>query len=152
MEKLGKLNLKQSGLFEIEVNDDGECIVLDTQDIELPLKFQKMYEDCEKALKEYNLQLAVINKKKTVNKGLLTNKDIERVKLEKKLYNTMRGVMDSVLGKDACKKIFGDRNYVDMFDDLMEALNPFLESIGVFKKEVKEVIAEKYSNSDEDTI
>ena len=152
MEKLGRLNLQQKGLFEIEVNDNGETIVIDTEDIEFPLKLQKLYEDVEKYEKEYNLQLAVINKKKEVNKGLLTNKEIESVKLAKKLFTNTRSAIDGVLGINACQKIFGDRNYVGMLDDLLEALSPMLEKIGMHNKSAEDAIKEKYAETADDTI
>lgn len=152
MEHLGKLELKQSGLFVIEVNDNGDTIVIDREDPNYLLKFQKMYEDVEKLEKEYKLKSKVIEKKEEKSLGLITNKDVDNVKLYNETMKKMRSIIDGVLGKNACQKIFGDRNYFGMLDDLLEALSPFLEKIGILNKDTKEAVIEKYSKKDDDTI
>ena len=152
MEKLGKLQLAHSGLYEIEVNDEGETIILDAEDIELPLKLNKMLEDCEKAEKQANLQSKVIDKKEVKQKGIITNIDEEYVKLYKKAYADIRKAIDGFLGAGACQKIFGDRNYLSMWKDLMEALNPHLQKISVFQNDTKQIIAKKYGENDEDVL
>ena len=152
MENIGKLELAHSGLYEIEVNDNGDTIVLDAEDIELPLKLNKMLEDCEKAEKKAILQSKVIDKKKVEQKGLITNHDEEYVKLYKQAYTELRKAIDGFLGEGACQKIFGRRNYLSMWKDLMEALNPHLQKIGALQNNTKDIIAQKYGNNDEDVI
>ena len=151
-EKLGRLELANTGLYEIEVNDKGESIFIDAEDVELPLKLNKMIEDCEKAEKKANLQAKVIDKKPIENIGICTNHDIEYSKLYKQAYIEMRKAIDSFLGEGACNKIFGKRNYISMWRDLMEALNPHLQKIGVLQNDTKEVIAQKYGSNDDDVI
>lgn len=152
MEKLGKLQLANSGLYEIEVNDNGESIFIDAEDVELPLKLNKMIEDCEKAEKKANLQTKVIDKKPVKQIGICTNHDVEYSKLYKQAYIEIRKAIDNFLGEGACQKIFGKRNYISMWRDLMEALNPHLQKIGVLQQDTKDIIAEKYGESDEDVL
>lgn len=152
MEKLGKLQLANSGLYEIEVNDKGETIIIDAEDIELPLKLNKMIEECERAEKNAKLQGKVIEKKEAKKIGLLTTQDIEYVKLYKKAFVEIRKAIDGFLGDGACQKIFGDRNYLSMWKDLITALEPHLNKMSVFQKDTKDIIAEKYGDSDEDVL
>lgn len=152
MENLGKLQLAHSGLYKIEVNDAGETITIDAEDIELPLKLNKMIEDCEKIEKQVNLQSKVIDKKEVKQKGLITNIDEEYVKLYRKSYIELRKAIDGFLGDGACQKIFGDRNYLSMWKDLLEALNPHLQKITVLQKDTKDIIAEKYGDNSGDVL
>lgn len=149
MKNLGKLDIAKSGLYEIEVNDNGDTIVIDAENIELPLLLNKMIEDCEKIENQTKLQAKVIDKKEVVQKGLITNIDEEYVKLYKKAYAQYRQAIDSFLGKGACQKIFGNRNYLSMWRDLMEALSPHLEKINVLQNDTRDIIAEKYTEPDE---
>lgn len=152
MNKAGKLELNQSHLYEVEVNDNGDTIVFNREDITFPLKIQKMYEDCEKLEKETKLKLKAIEKKPNTKKGYLGTRDIEFLNLTNKTFGKMRTIMDGVLGKGACQKIFGDTNYLSMYEDLMDALNPILEEIGLKDKSVKEAVIEKYSEEDDGVI
>lgn len=152
MENLGKLQLAHSGLYKIEVNDAGETITIDAEDIELPLKLNKMIEDCEKIEKQVNLQSKVIDKKEVKQKGLITNIDEEYVKLYRKSYIELRKAIDGFLGDGTCQKIFGDRNYLSMWKDLLEALNPHLQKITVLQKDTKDIIAEKYGDNSGDVL
>lgn len=152
MENLGKLQIAHSGLYEIEVNDNGETIIIDAEDIELPLKLNKMIEDCEKIDKQTKLQLKVIEKKEVKQKGVITNIDEEYVKLYRKSYGELRKAIDGFLGAGACQKIFGDRNYLSMWQDLLEALNPHLQKISVLQRDTKDIIAEKYGDTGGDVL
>ena len=52
--------------------------------------------------------------------------------------------MDMFLGEGACQKIFGDKNYPDMFSDLGEQLKPHLEKMGVSVKQLREKTLQKH--------
>lgn len=150
MEKLN-LDIKK-GLYEIEVNDKGETIVFDTEDIELPFKFNDAYLKVEQLTKDLTRKEALIEKQKECSHGLVSNKDEKRRQLYKEFYKQMREAMDEFLGEGGVQKIFGDRNYPDMYNDLFDALKPHLEKIGISSKKSIERIEQKYSESDEDVL
>ncbi len=152
MSDIAKLRIESKGLYEIEVNDKGETIVFDTEDIELPFKLNETILSIEKIEKQIKLQEKVIEKKEIRKKGILTNVDEEYRKLYKKAFSDMRKAMDCFLGEGACQKIFGNRNYVSMWDELLEQLKPHLEKIGILKADTNKLIAEKYGDKDEDVI
>ena len=150
---LEKLNLDiKKGLYEIEVNDKGETIVFDTEDIELPFKFNDAYLKVEQLTKDLTRKEALIEKQKECSHGLVSNKDEKRRQLYKEFYKQMREAMDEFLGAGGVQKIFGDRNYPDMYNDLFDALKPHLEKIGISSKKSIERIEQKYSESDEDVL
>ena len=150
MEKLN-LDIKK-GLYEIEVNDKGEKIVFDTEDIELPFKFNDAYLRVEQLTKDLTRKEALIEKQKECSHGLVSNKDEKRRQLYKEFYKQMREAMDEFLGAGGVQKIFGDRNYPDMYNDLFDALKPHLEKIGISSEKSIERIEQKYSESDEDVL
>ena len=48
----------------------------------------------------------------------------------KKLPKELREIMDSFLGTNACQKIFGDRNYYEMYEDLFVEMSKPQEELG----------------------
>ena len=60
----------------------------------------------------------------------------------------MRNALDCFLGDGGCQKIFGDRNYPSMINDLLEALQPHLEKLDLSYESTSERIKEKYGNDD----
>ena len=48
--------------------------------------------------------------------------DKELTTIEDSMFKEMRYAMDKFLGEGACQKIFGNRNYYTMFDDLLKEL------------------------------
>lgn len=150
MEKL-ILDTKK-GLYEIEVNDKGETIVFDTEDIDLPFKFNDAYLKVEELTKELSRKEALIDKQKESAHGLVSNKDEKRRQLYKEFYRQMRAAMDELLGEGGIQKIFGDRNYPDMYNDLFDALKPHFEKIGISTQNAVERIEQKYKDADEDVL
>ena len=57
--------------------------------------------------------------------------------------------MDAFLGAGACQKIFGDRNYVEMYDDLFDQLAPHFEKMKLNSEGITARIKAKYSKKDD---
>lgn len=147
-----KLNLSKKHLYEIEVNDNGDTIVFDTNDLELPFKFNDAIIEIEKIQQYIKGQEVIISKKPNEAHGVLTTHDEELRKLYKNSFAKMRKAMDMFLGEGGCQKIFGDRNYLSMFDDLAEALQPHLEKMGMSINKSIESIEKKYGDNDGDVL
>ena len=73
-----------------------------------------------------------------MNKGLKFSKELEYIKSEKI--------------KNACQKIFGDRNYIEMFEDLFDALAPHLEKMQLNSEAINKRIIEKYTKNSKNVI
>ena len=105
------LRIKKNNIYTIEVNDEGETIEFDLEDISLRAKLFQALDKIKEIENEFYEK----------SKDLKTEKDIANAELY--FFQQLREAMDSFLGEGACRKIFGDRNYYSMFDDLFKELN-----------------------------
>lgn len=150
-----KIRIKSKNEYVIEVNDNGDTISFDLTDPELMLKFdrafnkvkeiEKVYHQKEKEISEREIQDGIVE-------GILTNTEREIQEFAVKCFKDMRNAFDEFLGKNGCQKIFGDKNYVSMYDDLIEALEPHFEKMGLNAKKLKNEVIDKYKDKDEEIL
>ncbi len=145
-----KLRIENENKYEIEVNDDGETISFNIDDPSLMLKVEKAYEDVNKISNFAKSEMALISKRKDIPGKILSKNNRDTLRIYDKMYNDMRKAMDGLLGKGACQKIFGDTNYLNMFDDLFKELIPHFENMGLNAEKFIDSIKSKYAVSDED--
>ena len=145
------LRIERKDIYTIEVNDKGETIEFDLVDVELPFKCEKAWAEYDKIAKDLQAQLVIINKQEDrKQKGkLLTLKEEKTLEAYRKAFTEMRVAMDGFLGEGACQKIFGDRNYLEMFNDLFDALKPHLEKMELTSRGIFERIKNKYGKKDD---
>lgn len=145
------LRVAKKDVYIIEVNDAGETIEFDLVDISLPMRFNKAYLDVEKSLRWLEGQIALKDKETGDSEkvGLLTKGEEKLLKAWDKAFRDMRKAMDNFLGEGGCQKIFGDRNYLEMWSDLFDALEPHIEKMGIRNEDIKNRIKAKYSKQDE---
>lgn len=135
-----KLRVEKDNVYKIEVNDKGECIEFDLLDIELPIKLINASEELKKQKRIYNGKIKSLNKQENNPKNLM----LKQYELDKEFCQTMRKVLDSFLGENACQKIFGNTNRIGMFDDFFIQLEPHLDKIAINVEKIKENLLEKY--------
>lgn len=145
------LRVAKKDVYIIEVNDAGETIEFDLVDISLPMRFNKAYLDVEKSLRWLEGQIALRDKEASDSEkvGLLTKGEEKLLKAWDKAFKDMRKAMDNFLGEGGCQKVFGDRNYLEMWSDLFDALEPHIEKMGIRNEDIKNRIKAKYSKQDE---
>ena len=145
------LRIERKDIYTIEVNDNGETIEFDLVDVELPFKCERAWAEVNKISKELQAQLVIISKQEDSkqNGKLLTKKEELTLDAYRKAFKEMRVAMDSFLGAGACQKIFGDRNYLEMFNDLFDALKPHLEKMELNSQGILERIKAKYGKKDD---
>lgn len=156
-----KLRIKNNDLYKIEVNDDGEYIEFDLSDIGLPYKCYEALEkitNMEKEVLEEEKKLKELAKNDT-DPFSENNKKVASFELE--TYKKMREIMDGFLGENACQKIFGNRNYPLMFDDLIKELSrkrpelgnkSHFDKMGFKSNEINNRIMNKYKKNKERVI
>jgi len=105
------IKIQKKDIYKIKVNDKGEYIEFDLADISLRAKCYDALDELEKLQDEFS------EKFKTIKD------DKELAYIEKEMFQKMRNAMDVFLGEGACQKIFGDRNYYEMFNDLIRELS-----------------------------
>jgi len=144
--------IEKKDIYQIEVNDKGEYIEFDLLDLSLKFKCLEALEKIEKIKKNALTQEKAINKRQDVKGKYLTKNQEDILELYKKTFKEMREAMDLFLGHGACQKIFGNRNYIEMFDDLFEQLEPHLKKIDISMESINKRIAEKYSKNKKNVI
>lgn len=140
------LRIEKDNLYVIEVNDAGETIEFDLDDtIGLQNKLIKCYTEITKIKDEFDVKTDELSKKEydEQTEGI-SQQDIDRVNLEVDFYAKSRECIDMFLGKGACQKIFGDRNFPDMFDKLFDKLKPDIEKMGLSVKNIQKNLVNKY--------
>ena len=145
------LRIEKRDIYTIEVNDNGDTIEFDLVDVELPFKCSRAFNEIERIKSELKAKLVIIDKKQDhkLKDSIMTANEEARINAYKDAYIAMRSAMDIFLGDGACQKIFGDRNYLNMFNDLAEALAPHLEKMELNTNGIKKRIEEKYGKSDD---
>lgn len=155
---MNKLRIQRKGIYTIEVNDNGDTIIFDLEDMELPLKLQKAYDGVQKAQNALRAKMVIIEKQqdKKNEKHLYSKNDYDAMKAWNECFAECRKAMDCFLGEGGCQKIFGDTNYIDMFDDLFEEFEKkgedglsHLEKMQISHESMVERIKGKYKMKDE---
>ena len=145
------LRIERKDIYTIEVNDKGETIEFDLLDIELPFKSDKAFREIAKVESDLQAKLVIINKQQDhpLKGTIMTANEEARLKAYKEAFLGMRAAADSFLGEGACQKIFGDRNYLEMFTDLAEALAPHMEKMKLNSDGIRKRIKDKYGKQDD---
>lgn len=119
-----QLRIHRKDIYEIEVNDDGETLVFAMGDLTLPFRLNEAYEEIGKIQDELKQKLVIIGKKQDSKdkNSALTKNQLAIVQAQKEAFAKMRKAMDKFLGEGGCQKVFGDANYLEMYNDLFEEL------------------------------
>lgn len=147
-----KLRIDKKNIYQIEVNDKGDIIEFDLDDLGLTFKLMKSLEDIEKIKEEVLCKVDEIEAMPDDESELFSDKTVKTLELWDEAFKKMRAAYDVFLGEGACQKIFGDRNYKEMFDDLTKELAPHFDKMGLNFKKFSEKLADKYSQDNSDTI
>nr|DAH20860.1 MAG TPA: tail assembly chaperone [Caudoviricetes sp.] len=151
-----QLRIQRKDVYEIQVNDEGDTIRFNLGDLELPFKLEKAANDITKIQNDLKSRLVVIDKQKD-SKGkndLMSKNQRDKLNAWKNAYNKMRTAMDGFLGEGGCQKIFGDSNYLEMFDDLFDELDrpqadgkSHLENMRLSDEAIVKRIEDKYKSA-----
>lgn len=107
----------------IEVNDKGEFIELDFDDLNLPYRYYAMLKRFEKDRADFSRELTEKLKGKTAEESTE-----ELVEAERRLNIYFRDAIDEVFGADTCRKVYGDiLPSIEMHLQFFDALRPFFE-------------------------
>lgn len=120
---MNSLRIKNKDVYKIEVNDRGEYIEFDLNDIGLQVKCYEALEKMQHLEKETKEREVELKKKVEAEKMGLIEINKLSTQLQNEMFNKARKIMDNFLGEGACQKIFGDKNYFEMFDDLFDELS-----------------------------
>ena len=141
---------------QIIKDEQGNEIVLefDLGDIELPLKYNRCINEINLARSTLKRQLNIIRKKQDhKGKQLLSSNEELKIKAMKEFYRDMEKAMDLFLGEGGTKKFLNGKSpYREMFDDLSEAIEPFLEKMKISVSDMTARIKNKYKIKESDIL
>lgn len=147
-----KLKLKN------EIGEDtGEYLEFDLEDIELPLRYQKMIEEHKKNLNSLKNQLHIISKKEdhSGKKYLSSNQEAEITALNE-FYKKEIKIMDLLLGEGKTeiilKKVMRRNPYLTMFNDIIDSLEQVSDLFNLGYNSIEEKIKMKYSIVEDNTL
>lgn len=113
----------QRNVKRIEVNDNGEIITLDFDDLNLPYRYYGMLKRFEKDRAKFANELAQKLKGKPAD--ICTE---ELVKAERDLNIYFRDAVDEVFGEGTCRKVYGDiLPSFEMHMQFFDLLRPYFE-------------------------
>lgn len=154
MSKVNSIRVKSKDAYIIEVNDNGDTIEFDVTDIELPFRLErakKMAADAQKWLK--GQQVIIAKKQDTAKKGdLMTAKERATLEAYRECFKRMREAVDEFAGAGASDKIFGNKDYLEMFNDFMAEMEPHFDAMQLKTVDIRKRIEEKYSSAAGDEI
>lgn len=148
---MNSIRIEKKDIYTIEVNDNGDTIEFDLVDIELPFKCDRALSEVNRIYRELKAKLVIIEKKEDhqLDDEVMTANEKAKLEAHRDAFKEMRVAMDAFLGAGACQKIFGDRNYVEMFDDLFDALAPHFEKMKLNSEGISARIKAKYSQKND---
>lgn len=157
---INKIRVHSKTEYVIEVNDQGDTLVFDLEDTSITSRLFKMYEALDHLKVKYLDQATELDKcpdepfttmdeenpinGETVHKVLITKNQYEGMQMLDQFYTDARHALDQFLGEGACQKIFGDKNYKTMFEDLMVQLGPEFKKMGINTDLIKASAAKKH--------
>ena len=148
---MNSIRIEKKDIYTIEVNDYGDTIEFDLVDIELPFKADRALSEINRLYKELKAKLVIIEKKEDhqLDGEFMTANEKAKLEAHKNAFKEMRVAMDAFLGQGACQKIFGDRNYLEMYDDLFDQLEPHFEKMKLNSEGIAARIKDKYSKKND---
>lgn len=146
--------IDEKGNIVKDNNGNEVCLEFDLGDIDLPIKYSKCVNQIENARRKLKNQFIIIDKKQDHKRKnrLSTNEESKAIAL-KEFFKEMEIAMDLFLGKGGTRKFLNGRTpYWEMFDDLTEAIEPFLPKMHLTIHDMTERIKKKYHVTEKDVI
>lgn len=129
----------------IEVNDNGEFITLDFDDLNLPYRYYGMLKRLEKDRVKFAQEL----QEKLGDKTGVDSAE-ELVNAERDLNIYFRDAIDEVFGEGTCRKVYGDiLPSIDMHLQFFDAIRPYFEEEAQRRRQKMSKYSAKRSGSSE---
>ena len=150
-DQTNSIRVRSESEYVIEVNDKGETISFDITDPGLATRAFEAFEKVDQLFEKFQAKAEEIDKMPDEdiqtsfeNEVRISKKLKEGSLLLQDLYPEARAAMDTFLGEGACQKIFGDKNFSMMFDQLTEQLKPHLDKMGLNAKKIQDDVMKKH--------
>lgn len=148
---MNKLSFNQNTGYVIEVNDRGDTIELDFEDLDFVARLDEMYSEIHRATEVLEKSVEKISKQPNEQSedSLLSTHDKKTLEAIQAFYRKGRNAIDLAFGEGSSMAIFGHKNRVAMFHEFFEALDPHLEKSGIQVENRIKHIRDKYEVQDD---
>lgn len=154
--QLKKDNIVRIGIKDQYGKDTGEHLEFDLEDVEMPLRYQECLELHKKNQKYVEHQFIIIDKKEDVKgKKLLSKNEEEKIKVLNEFYKREMQALDLFLGEGKTQTILNimkRRPYINMVDDIVEAIKPILPILKKNSELSIQKIRDKYKIKEENVL
>lgn len=150
-----RIKRKEEDLYRINISDDGKEIVFDLADIGLPFKCEKAFQKVEKNKQVARGKALALEKKEATKQSgeLMSDQQKEILNIYNDMFKVNREIMDEFFGcPGAMDALFGDSNYLDMYDDLFEQLEPHFTKMELNVETIKLRLEKKYSKKNSNVL
>ena len=147
---LGKNNVLRLGIKTEDGIDTGEFLEFDLEDIELPLKYQELYEKEKKNREFLRNQFLIIDKKQdTKTKGFLTRNQMEKFKVLNEFFKKEAEIYNGFLGENGVQKLLNGQKLgwssLDTIDKIIE--EQIAPHINITMEDISNKVKEKYKDA-----
>ena len=148
-----KIRIQRDELYTIEISDDGKVITLDPLDTDFPMRIDKAFREIEKNNDLLQQRFVVIDKQEDkMRHGIYSQNDYEKLEAYHNYNVKNREIFDNLFGEGTCQALFGESNYIGMYNDLIDALQPHIEKVYGNVSDIREYIKRKYSKKSDDVL
>lgn len=130
------------------------CLEFDLADIELPIRYNRCVNEVNNARRNLKNQFKIIDKKQDhKGKQMLSANEEAKAKVLQQFYREMENAMDLFLGQGGTRKYLNGRKpYWTMFEDLSEAIEPYMDKMQLTVKDMENRIKSKYKVEESDVL
>lgn len=135
-----------SGIKNIEVNDNGDYISIPISDTSFYERFAVLMEDFEKKQEEVEKKVEALSEKHKDKPDVDAEAAIDMIKLYSEICSYVCAELDKMFGEGCCRKVFvGIKNPgIELISDFFEKITPLLNK---YAKERSQKINLMYSRS-----
>jgi hypothetical protein len=147
---LPKSNVLRLGIKDENGIETGEFLEFDLEDIELPLKYQELYEKEKKNREFLRNQVLIIEKKQdSKTKGIYTKNELEKIKVVNDFFKKEAEIYNMFLGKNGVQKLLNGRKLgwtsLQEIDEIIEKqIAPYID---VTMDDISKKVKEKYNEA-----
>ena len=152
--RLKKDNIFRVGIQDQDGNDTGNILEFDLEDLELPFKAQEAEYQHKKNTEKLKADFVLADKKpEKKGKKLMSSREEEKLRALREFYSQEEKALDLFLGEGGTRKLLNGRKpYYEMFDDILEYLEPTVPKLELHQEDIVEKIKKKYSSKKEDNV
>lgn len=150
--KLGIMD--ESGNIVKNIEGKEVCLEFDLGDVELPLRYNRCVNLVNKARQNLKAQFIIIDKRKDhKGKQLLSANEEAKAKAVQQFYKEMEEAIDLFLGKGGTRLYLnGKKPYWEMWDDISEAIEPYMDKMKLTITDMENRIKAKYKVAESDVL